>query len=145
MPEWHEAEGAPDRGTWWWAVEHRGHPAFYLRTLMPGDFAPGRLPASRHVLQLDGTRAAQDRSATCGSCGELPAAADLEPIERATGDRGHLQPRRDGRAPWPRATDPASCWLCCAPPRFVTRDAEVDGVAVRVCAGCGAHLDEGRS
>lgn len=144
MPEWYAEDDTPDRGVWWWAVEHRGHPAFYARALMLGDFAPGRAVAPRHVLQLDGAGVTDDEAVACGTCGEAPAACDLEPIERATGQRGFLEACRSRRAPWPKATDPATCWECGAPAREVTEVAEVPAVGVvNVCARCAALYPEG--
>ena len=135
MSAWYEAPEAPPRGTWWWAVEHRGHPAFYLRALLPGDHAPGRVTAARHVLTLGGLVL---DDVHCGTCGEVPRAEDLEPIERATGDRGHLAAFRDGRVPWPRPTDRRSCWLCSGPARLATR--EINGRMH--CEACASHLGE---
>lgn len=101
----------------WWAVEHRGHPAFYLRALMPGDFAPGQAgPLTRHASDLEGVPMAH---VLCETCGARPDPADLEPIERATGDRGHLARLRQGLDRWPPPTDPASCYLCSDPGRTV--------------------------
>lgn len=136
---WYDEPGTPDVGIYWWALEHKGHPCCYLRALMPGDFAPGRAPAPRHVLGLDGLVPAELR---CGTCGEAPAAGDLEPIERATGQRGFLASLRSGARAWPKATDPASCWLCSAPRAQADRQAPVGpgGSTVAVCAGCARHL-----
>lgn len=134
--EWYDVE-PPDSGVWWWAVEHQGHPAFFLRTLMPGDFGPGRLPLSRHVRSLEGE---EDAAPDCGTCGETPEAADLEIIERRTGAQGFLDQYRSGRARWPTATPPGTCWLCCdrTAPAVVTKPGP-GGRDVALCAGC-AHL-----
>lgn len=122
----------------WWAVEHKGHPAFYLRALMAGDFAPGLLPLARHAHGLDGRQLEVVR---CETCGEVPRSEDLEPIERRTHVRGFLEAFRLGlgdprRQRWPKPTAPASCWLCSNP--RVAADHEVDGRAV--CAACAAYL-----
>jgi len=122
---------------WWWLVLHRGHEAFYLRALMAGDFAPGHLPLPRHARPLD---AAAAPPPACGTCGEVPAAADLEVVERSTGARRFLDAFRAGRAKWPKPTDPASCWECCS--RTLPAIHDVDGV--KVCAGCAAHLTRER-
>ena len=137
---WYREVGTPDVGIYWWAIEHQGHPAFYLRALMPGDFGPGCLPLPRHALALDGTVPDEVR---CGTCGEVPGVAELEPVERATGQRGFLQALRSGRRPWPKATDPATCWLCCNPREKADRRAPVGpaGGMVTVCAGCARHLE----
>lgn len=142
MTEWYLEAGTPDTGAVWWAVEHRGHPALYLRALMPGDFAPGRLPLPRHVIELDGTEAPPE--VRCGVCDEVPRAEDLGVIERSTGDRGFLAELRAGRRPWPRPTDPASCWLCSSRTARADREAQVGGATVRVCERCSGHLARGR-
>lgn len=151
---WYLDDATPDAGIHCWAVEHRGHPALYLRALLPGDFAPGLLPAIRHVLTLSGERPG---SVTCGTCGEVPAAADLEPIERATGARGFLRPFREGRAPWPRATDPETCWECSTMERPAAHEVRIharhqygkrapvpafgpEAITVKVCDRCRTHL-----
>ena len=136
---WYKDPGTPDAGTWWWAVEHQGHPAFYLRALLAGDFAPGRAPAPRHAATLDGDQYREGIIVTCGSCGLAPETVDLEPVERATGDHGFLTTFRDGRAPWPRPTDPASCWLC-GDRKQKTQPAKTPGGPARTCARCASHL-----
>jgi len=124
---------------WWWSIEHHGHPAFYLRTLMPGDFAPGRLPAPRHVRLLERGEGLPTE-VRCGTCGEIPRSEDLEPVERQTGHRGFLADYRSGRALWPKQTVPESCWMCSgrAP---ATSQARLRGTDVMVCAACAKHLD----
>ena len=148
MTAWYDEPGTPAAGTWWWAVEHEGpeepggdltittHPAFYLRALLPGDFAPGRAPSPRHVGTLTGDGV--EGVAKCGTCGEVPEVGALDVVERASGDRGFLAPFREGRTPWPRPTDPQSCWLCGGPSRLATR--EVGGH--KFCEGCASHLGE---
>jgi hypothetical protein len=136
---WYQEDGAPDVGKWWWAIEHRGHPAFYLRALMAGDFAPGRRPAARHARALDGSRVHGDL--LCGTCGAIPDSVELEPIERHTGQRGFLQERRVGRKPWPPATEASSCWECSNRRIPATEDfALEEGVTVKVCGQCAEHL-----
>ena len=124
---------------WWWEVQHLGHPAFYLRTLMPGDFAPGRLPAPRHVRPLERPAEGLPAEVTCGTCGDVPRSEDLEPIERSTGQRGFLGEFRSGRARWPAPTKITSCWMCSGQAPAHTR-ASVRGSDVLVCAGCAKHL-----
>ncbi len=141
---WYDDPGTPEAGTWWWAVEHEGHPAFYLRALLAGDFAPGRHPAPRHALGLDGGRPDQAAPLRCGTCGEVPRPEDLEPVERTTGDRGHLGEYRARRVPWPRPTDPGSCWLCSDAARRTTSERETPAGRVRLCDGCAKHVDRGR-
>ena len=120
----------------WWAVEHAGHPAFYLRALMPGDFAPGRLPLARHVWPLAGAYA---EDVACGTCGGVPRAEALEVVERHTGARGFLALLRAGRQPWPRATDASRCWLCgCRDSAWVV--ALTPLVDARMCERCRDHL-----
>lgn len=143
MAEWYADEETPDRGVWWWALEHAGHPCCYLRALMPGDFAPGRAVTPRHVLHLDGSRATEGCPVVCGTCGEVPLIDELEPIERATGQQGAIEAFRSRRAPWPRQTDIASCWECLAPPRMVTEVADVPGAGiVGLCSSCAALYPE---
>jgi hypothetical protein len=120
---------------WWWAVSHLGHPAFYLRALMPGDFAPGRAPLPRHVRPLRGPSWPPPASVTCGTCGQEPDGADLDVLERATGARGFLAQFRAGRRPWPPATT-AACWECGGRDRPAPRS--LDGVPV--CETCHAAL-----
>ncbi len=145
---WYESR-TPDTGAAWWAVEHQGHPAFYLRALMAGDFAPSRLPLPRHILTLKGEPVAVDGPCVCGTCGKVPASADLDVIERPTGRRGFLDVFRAGSPrgmAWPPATDPASCWLCSSKRDRATCRVGLDGVGeVGVCERCAAHLErEGR-
>lgn len=142
-PEWYEEAGTPDAYIWWWALEHNGHPCCYLRALMPGDFRPGARPLTRHVKYLDGVVPNDGESLVCGTCGEVPESKDLEPIERATGDRGHLAPFRSGTAPWAKPTDPQSCYQCSS--RDKAADCEHEpkhdkSVKLKVCAGCSKHL-----
>ena len=127
---------------WWWLVEHATatpHPAFYMRSLMPGDFAPGRLPAPRHVRLLERGEGLPTE-VRCGTCGEIPRSEDLEPVERQTGQRGFLDGFRSGRSRWPLPTKEAACWLCSgrAPAVTVVR---LRGTDVRVCEGCAKHLE----
>ena len=125
---------------WWWLVLHADHPAFYLRALMPGDFAPGRLPAPRHVRLLERPETGLPEEVRCGTCGEIPRAEDLEPVERQTGARGFLDAFRRGLAKWPQATRSESCWMCSghAP---ATEQASARGTDITVCAGCAKHLE----
>jgi len=123
---------------WWWLAEHLGHPAFYLRTLMPGDFAPGRLPAPRHVRLLVRGEGLPTE-ATCGTCGEIPRSEDLDVSERSTGSRGFLAAFRSGRAKWPSPTRDESCWMCSGL-AAATEQARLRDTDIRVCAGCD-HLN----
>ena len=107
---WYDDETI-DRGVWWWAVEHEGHPAFYLRSLMAGDFAPGETPDERHILKLDGKNPPAT-NLKCGTCNKKVAGEDLVPIERATGNRRALDVFRTRRHRWPKRSDRAGCWLC---------------------------------
>ena len=139
--QWYEGPGAPDEGIWLWAVEHAGHPAYYMRALLPGDFAPGRSPAGRHALQLDGARPAT--TPLCGTCEAAPSPEDLEPVERSTGDRGFLEVFRTGRAKWPKPTDESTCWECSDRHARVAAEVLVDGRRVGMCAGCARLWSEG--
>jgi len=134
MATWYEDPRVPSDQLWW-AVEHAGHPAFYLRALMPGDFAPGQVgPLARHVHGLDGR---QLDVVQCGTCKVLePIPQLLAPIERRTHARGFLDGYRNGAGRWPSPTSPATCWLCSNP--RVAADHEVSGRSV--CAACAAYL-----
>lgn len=150
---WYEQSG-PDRRIWWWAIEHLGHPAYYLRTLLPGDFAPDqRGPLSRHACGLSGRLELVD-PVRCGTCGQVPAVGDLEAIERKTGRADFLAARRRGHAPWGPPTDPDSCWLCSdrqrralivVPAAGVIRSQCVvpaePGAILRLCLGCARHVE----
>lgn len=126
---------------WWWIVEHYGHPAFYMRTLMPGDFAPGRLPDPRHVRPLVRPDEGLPTEVRCGTCNEIPRAEDLELIERSTGARGFLDAFRSGKAKWPAPTLSTTCWLCSNRQAPVVGRARLRGTEVPVCAGCAKHLE----
>lgn len=136
-PRWFETADSPPDDIWWWAVEHAGHPAYYLRALIPGDFAPGRTPAPRHVLQLDGSRPAVG-PVPCGTCAAIPDPAELEPYERRTGISGFLEGFRRGDSLWPGATSETSCWECSHP--RIEAEVEIDGQTVRTCGRCERHL-----
>jgi len=140
MLDWYGLPTTPNIGEVWWAVEHKGHPAFYLRALMPGDFAPAthkaNLPALRHVIDLNGVRAVQ---VACGTCGKVPKAQDLEPIERQTGSTGFLDPYRSGAVAWPVATDPDSCWLC-SHPKVPATEPHPEITGAHLCPQCAAFF-----
>lgn len=135
---WFEGE-EPD-GYWWWAIEHKGHPAFYLRNLLPGDFAPGREVAPRHVLYPSGAAAVEGERVACATCGENPSPEDLVPIERSSWMVVDFTPFRTGEKNWPPPTDPASCWLCCGPPRFATIRVKTPGGESHACKRCAPYL-----
>lgn len=140
--QWYEGPGTPDP-IFWWAVEHQGHPAFYLRALMAGDFAPGAGgPKPRHVVDLEGELVTEVR---CGTCELVPDPDDLEPIERSTGFGGFLGDLRRGRARWPSPTNEATCWECSDKRKSPRVDFEVGRgarkIRVKVCDRCGAALE----
>ena len=141
---WYSVDNGVAHGILWWAVEHQGHPAYYLRALMVGDFRPeGQGPLARHVHDLDGAQV-EMQPAPCGTCGQVPNPNDLEPIERVTNVRGFLARVRlplgdPGRVAWPRPTPTTACWLCNNP--RVPADHTAKGR--RVCSTCAAHM-EGR-
>lgn len=131
---WYDDSADAPIGTLWWAVEHLGHPAFYLRALMPGDFRPGQAgPLPRHTYGLDGK---QLKVVRCETCHEAPRPEDLAPIERKTHGRGFLDAVRNGGGRWPPPTKATSCWNCSNV--HAPADREVDGHLV--CAACAAHL-----
>jgi hypothetical protein len=145
--DWYDdVPGTPPVGEWWWAVEHLGHPAYYLRALCLGDFAPGqRGPAPRHVLEIEGSRPPEGAPVPCGTCGIVPAPEDLEAIERSTGSRGFLDVYRSGQQTWPPPTDLGSCWECSDPRARAERAVKVARVRTgraerRVCNRCAEHL-----
>mgnify|MGYP000039875206 CR=1 FL=1 len=125
---------------WWWLVQHLGHDAFYLRTLMPGDFAPGRLPDPRHVRPLVRPAEGLPTEVRCGTCEEVPRAEDLEPIERATGARGFLDLFRSGKSKWPAPTHSDTCWLCSNRQAPAIGFARLRGTVVSVCVSCELSL-----
>jgi hypothetical protein len=134
MANWYEDPAVPSDQLWW-AVEHRGHPAFYLRALMSGDFAPGQAgPLARHAFGLDGRQLEVTMCQTCLAVDLDPA--DLQPIERRTHARGFLDVFRARSERWKRPTDPNTCWLCSNP--RVPADHAVAGRSV--CGGCAAYL-----
>lgn len=142
MIEWYEEEGTPDVAIWWWSVTHLGHPAFYLRALMPGDFAPGHRPLARHAVALDGSR--PEEPLVCGTCELAPEPEDLEPIERVTGHGGFLDEFRGGRTPWRAATDATSCWLCSTKREAASQSVVLEsGDEVLMCRRCAAHQARG--
>ena len=126
---------------WWFRVDHRGHPAFYLRTLMPGDFAPGRLPAPRHIRLLERPAEGLPAEVTCGTCGEVPRSEDLDVVERSTGSRGFLAAYTAGRVKWPPPTSAESCWMCSNRKSPAIGKARLRGTDVLVCAGCAKYLN----
>lgn len=148
MNPWYVGEGTPDIGEWWWAVEHSGHPCFYLRALVPADFAPGFLPVPRHVRPLQRPETGLPDAVLCATCGEVPLSEELEPVERKTGLRGHtadgptfLSIYRSGRRPWPKTPTPGgTCWLCSSRTDPPTGEATLRGDRVSVCKRCESHL-----
>jgi hypothetical protein len=102
---------------WPWLVLHGGHPAWYQRTLLPADFAPGAITRPNYVLTLDGKLLGPSDRPLCGGCGteSVPFALDVE--DRSTGRRGILEVFRRGLRPWQKGTDAAHCWWCNMPMR----------------------------
>lgn len=117
-PWWQPSETTPSTSPCWWAIEHQGHPAFYLRSLMPGDFGPfGLGPLARHTYDLLGIQV-EVFPVPCFTCGASPLdATRLVPIERVTGLRGRelfFAKYVFGLQPWPGPTDMSTCWNCCS-------------------------------
>lgn len=102
----------------WWAVEHLGHAAFYLRALMPGDFKYGGVgPLPRHAYGLRGEQL-EAYPVPCQTCGKVVHPSALTPIERRTGARGQglfFAKFLSGEKPWPLHTRKSSCWQCSDP------------------------------
>jgi hypothetical protein len=121
-----------------WRIEHLGHFAWFQRSFLAGDFAPGKIPLGNYVI-VNGRAMDPGETPVCGTCGEVPRVEDLEPVDHATEDRGFLDRFRRGLVPWKRAgrTDPSTCWWCNFPGPLV-----VDQGPVKLCAGCAAHLKE---
>lgn len=98
-----------------WEVEHNGHFAWFQRSLLIGDFAPGLVPVPWFVVYPDGLAADPRIDPTCVTCGEVPETNELIVIERATGDSHFLAPCRAGLKKWSKPTDPKTCWWCNSP------------------------------
>jgi len=112
---------------WWWAAWHGSHIAFYLRTFMIGDFAPGQRPLDRHTMA--------DPRYCRGCAGRDPVPVEeLRVVERLSGMANFLDDFRAGRKPWPPPTNPDTCWYCSNP-----RKTTVNVRGRLVCAGCIAH------
>lgn len=119
--DWWTQLFVPDYRICWWAIEHAGHPAFYLRSLMPGDLAPNAPgPLPRHAYNLDGEQlegiALHGRLVVpCQVCNLVPNPVTLTPIERVSGQRGRelfFAQYVFKIQQWPQPTNPDSCWLC---------------------------------
>jgi hypothetical protein len=111
------ADETPMSGECWWVILHRGrdgelHHAWYQRALIKGDFKPGLAPRGDYIVDADGRAADPMVTPLCLTCHTIPDVDDLEPFERATGDDGFLIDFRLGRRPWPKPTDPLTCWHC---------------------------------
>lgn len=146
--------GEPNPKSWWWLVRHGGHPAFYLRSLRPGDFNPavngGRFIAN-FVLGLDGALPDPSVPARCGTCNEEVLVADLDVEDRNDGTNAWLIPFRRGLRPWPKATPSNGCFLCISvrelEPVRTAKIAAYYGVGaaapdatVRCCAQCASSM-----
>ncbi len=95
-----------------WEVEHNGHFAWFQRSLLIGDYAPGRVPSSRFVVYDDGRAASPLEAPKCETCGDVPETNELIVIETTTGDAHFLAPFRSGLRKWPKPTDTKTCWWC---------------------------------
>lgn len=127
----------------WWAIEHHGHPAFFLRALMPGDMAPltGLGPLPRHAYTL-AEEQIEEFPVRCCTCRQIPNPADLVPIERCTGERGRMHfftQYELGVKPWPGPTSQSTCWLCSNPKEVPTE--VVNGR--KFCSHCANSLNKG--
>lgn len=116
-----------------WHILHSGHLAWRQRSVMVGDFAPGRPLASWYIVDAEGRAADPLAVPTCETCGVVPPAETLEVVEVATGQRGVLAKSRLFNR-WPRPTDPNTCFWCNCP--------GLDMANGLLCAGCEAHLSE---
>lgn len=116
----------------WWEILHGDHHAWFQRSLMAGDFKPGLPPRSEYIVDEDGRVADPDVVPTCGTCGVVPRVEELEPVERITGVRGFLSQFRARLRPWPKPTNPATCWHCNCPGPVV---------AAGLCSSCIAHME----
>ena len=140
MAEWWELQdGRPTSYPCWWAIEHMGHAAFYLRSLMPGDFAPkSNGPLARHAYDLHGVQM-EFFPVICQTCMVMPHPEALIPIERVTGLRGRelfFAQYVFGVKPWPPPTSQSSCWNCCC--TYPPANRVIQGR--RVCADCEQHI-----
>ena len=136
----------PSAGDYPWLILHKGHPAWYQRALMAGDFSPGTQPQPNYVLTLEGTQPEPYAVPICGTCGVEPKVEQLEPLERETGrrdwlDRFRLSPTHPDHVPWNRGgrTDPRTCYVCNTPRERISRR----GAYVLICDRCEEHLARG--
>lgn len=116
-----------------WTIEHNGHFAWFQRSLMAGDFAPGRQPVSHYVIRPDGRADDPSVAPKCETCGKVPNVDDLIAIETATGDSYFLEPFRKGHRKWPRPTSLDTCWWCNTPNAGAVGNPPL-------CTQCAEHL-----
>ncbi len=112
----------PSSGRIPWIIFHlvdgKEHVAWLQRALIPGDFRPGTPPLPNYVVYPDGYSPHPEETPKCTTCGVVPEVKDLEPEERSTGGRGHLDRFRDTRRPdwkpWVEAgrTKAHTCYVC---------------------------------
>lgn len=105
----------PKVGEWPWLLQHNGHPAWYQRSLLIGDFAPGRRPIANYVLMLSGQLPEPYAHPVCGTCGVEPKSEDMLVVERATGDSSFFASFRSEERSWSRPTNSDTCWYCNGP------------------------------
>jgi len=148
-------------GEWPWVVMHGEHPAWYQRSLIVGDFAPGRIPASNYAVSLDGDIFGPDERPFCGTCLAEPLTDELDVMERSTGNSSFLSLYRNPnhRLPWPPPTNPATCWYCNDNSVRVKKEVKIEDIAkaafgkdrktksrakVLVCSKCSDFVDKRR-
>jgi hypothetical protein len=139
----------PSVGSCPWAILHRApdgsmHLAWYQRAMIVGDFNPAKKPLPNYVTYPDGTSPGPDDTPVCTACQVAPANADLDPVDRATGQYGFLEMYRDQRRPdwrpWRMApvTDPNTCYVC----NFKMKPGDYDG-RIKLCSTCADNLARG--
>lgn len=145
----------------YWTILHRGHHAWYQRSLLAGDFRPGLTPRSEYIVDVEGRNADPAAVPRCSTCSEIPDVNDLEPMDRESGERGFLDRYRAAdvrrREPWPKPTANHTCWHCNCPgpvdeagmcgacARFLAEDAqrqELERKRLEATARAAAEQDE---
>ncbi len=116
-----------------WEIEHNGHFAWFQRSLLIGDFAPGLVPRSDFVVDVAGRAADPMAPVQCDTCGAVPETNELIAIESATRDSHFLAPFRAGHAKWPKPTPTETCWWCNTPRASATAQPPL-------CGQCQAYL-----
>lgn len=127
-----------------WLITHLGHPAWFQRAALIGDFAPGRVPIVNYASTLEGAEMGPElERPVCGTCSAVPMTDELDIVERTTRRSDFLAHyRKQGR--WPPPSDPDSCWYCNSPGQMFHFSrlayASQDSEKVRLCDACDAKV-----